>query len=186
MKKTLDLSALTLYRGVHQPDSTYCVMELSAYLAGEPWSDAPKCVSPVISAFMRSWNDGLNDTDRQMLKPYSVKVLGTHTTDADETTRAWMCADWFVRTCVPAFLRLTPPLIGHADALVSLPELKDAISARSAQDKLDAAWDAAWAAARAKLRPTVEELQKSALQLLDRMIAVGKTDVKLAVKVVGL
>jgi hypothetical protein len=45
----------------------------------------------------------------------------------------------------------------------------------------DAAWDAAWAAAgaaawdaaRAALRSTVEALQTSALELLERMIAVG-------------
>ena len=54
-----------------------CVMELSAFLAGEPHSDAPVCVSPVIRAFLVSWNDSLDDDGRQMLKPYAARVLGT-------------------------------------------------------------------------------------------------------------
>ena len=36
----------------------------------------------------------------------------------------------------------------------------------------DAAWDAAWDAARDALRPTVVQLQTSALDLVERMIAV--------------
>ncbi len=42
-------------------------MEAAAFIAGEPWSDHPACVCPVIAAFMRSWNDGLSDKDRNRL-----------------------------------------------------------------------------------------------------------------------
>lgn len=202
MTKTLNLKTVTLHKGAHSPDSTFCVMELAAYLAGEPWSDQPKCVSPVIAAFLRSWNDRLDDTDRQMLKRYSVTSLGTRTTAADEETRSWMAVDWLTQTFAPAFLRLTPSLVEHADALAALPELIDAASANAAKKALaaagdaardaardaagDAAWDAAAAAAQKRLVPTVRQMQRSACELLDRMIAVGKHEVPIAVKVTGL
>jgi hypothetical protein len=69
--KTIDLDTVTLFKGAHSPDSTFCVMELAAYIANEPWSDHPKCVSPVIAAFLRNWNDSLDDETRQILKPFA-------------------------------------------------------------------------------------------------------------------
>ena len=71
----------TLGSGAHQPDSGFCIMELSAYLAGEPWTDAPICVSPVIGAFLRTWNDSLDDEPRQQLKRYALTVIGTRGDD---------------------------------------------------------------------------------------------------------
>ena len=38
----------TLYKGAHDPNGKMCVMEAVAYIAREPWSDHPACVSPVI------------------------------------------------------------------------------------------------------------------------------------------
>ena len=200
------LETVELDQGAHSPDGKFCVMELAAYLANEPWSDHPDCVSPVIGAFLRSWNDSLNDQDRQMLKPLIPKVIGTATSKRDEETRAWMATDWLARECAPAWLRLAG-LTAQAEALEKLAPLVSAASARKAQPKLDtarkdsaaagaaardaardaaraaaraAAWAAAraaaWAAAEAALRPTVEALQVSAFDLLDRMIAVGRKD----------
>jgi hypothetical protein len=57
-------------------------------------------------AFMRSWNDSVDDAFRQKLKPYAAKCIGTKTTEADETRRAWMATDWLVRVHTPAFLEL--------------------------------------------------------------------------------
>ena len=187
------LDTLVLEHGAHSPDGKFCIMEASAYIAGEPWSDSPECVSPVIAAFLRSWNDSLDDDARQMLKPYVTKVIGTRTTKADETKRAWMCTDWLARECAPAFLRCAG-LTEHAETLESLAALTNAKRATAAQPKLVAAWDAAtdaardaataaardaaWAAARdaatESLAPTVKLLQTSALGLLDRMIEVGR------------
>lgn len=60
----LDLEQLTLARGSHDPGgAAMCVMEASAFIAGEEWSDHPECVSPVIGAFLRTWNDQLDDDD---------------------------------------------------------------------------------------------------------------------------
>ena len=36
--------------GSHAPNGRACVMEMAAYMANEPWSDHPKCASPIIGA----------------------------------------------------------------------------------------------------------------------------------------
>jgi hypothetical protein len=141
------------------------VMEAVAYVAGEPFSDHPECASPVITSFLVSWNDAMNDVDRQMLKPYIVRVVGTRTGKRHEEQRAWMLTDWLARECAPAWMRLAG-LAGQAELLESLAPLTSAASAREAQPVLDAArkdsaaawaaagaaWDAAWDAARAAAR----------------------------------
>jgi hypothetical protein len=98
---------LSLKSGGHSPDSTFCVMEAVAFVAGESWSDHPECVCPVIGAFMRSWNDALpNDAERdRLLKPLIPKLLNTRN-PALEERRSLMAADWLVRVNVPAWLRL--------------------------------------------------------------------------------
>jgi hypothetical protein len=93
------------------------------------------------------------------------------------------CAcDWAERAC---------QLAGGADSrsLAAIEVARRHARGEATDDELDAAWAAAWAAARAAawaaawaaagaaardaLEPTVAELQDSALELLDRMIAVG-------------
>ena len=124
-------------------------MQAVAYIAREPWSDHPVCASPVITSFLIRWNDAMNDEDRQMLKPYIPKLVGTRTLKHDEDTRAWMLTDWLARECAPAWLRLAG-LTAQAELLEALAPLTDAKTARAAQPKLDiarkdsaAAWDAA-------------------------------------------
>ena len=152
-RRTIDLEAITLSAGSHEPDGQFCVMELSAYIAGEGWSDQPTCVSAVIASFLRSWNDGLDDEARQLLKPYALTAIGTNTGAADDETRAWMATDWLARVHTPAWLRLAG-LTKEAEALEQLARIVDAETAKSAQPALDrarsasaAAWDAASAAA---------------------------------------
>jgi hypothetical protein len=145
--------ALPLSAGKHdKPEDGMCVMEMASYLAREPWSDAPACVSPVIAAFCRSWNDALDEETRQRLKPYAFKVVGTNTGADDDETRAWMATDWLCRVQAPAWLRLAK-LDDHARALEALARITDAVTAGMAQPTLAAARaaarDAAWAAARA-------------------------------------
>ncbi len=139
----------TLARGKHDEGEAMCAMEAVAWLAGEPWSDAPQCASPVIAAFVRSWNDALPDADRaRLLLPLLPDVIGTRTTDADDETRAWMATDWLVRVNAPAWLDLTPSLSAHAAALRALPPIMSSAIARDSQSVIAAAWDAAWDAAR--------------------------------------
>lgn len=180
--------------GHHAPaDGTLgeaCLLEAVAYVAGEPWSDRPRCVCPVLAAFGRRWNDTLNDEDRQMLLPYIPRLVGTRSTPEVEARRIWMLTDWLAREFAPGWLRLSgltaqaetleglAPLVDTQTAKAAKPALdqvrKDAAAARDAAG--DAARDAARAAARAALAPTTKALQTSALALLDRMIDAGKDD----------
>jgi hypothetical protein len=242
------LDGLKLGNGTHDgPENGACVMEAVAFVAREKWSDHPACASEVIGAFLRNWNDSLSDADRQMLKPYVLRLVGTAAPKAIEERRARLAQDWMIRVFTPTWLELA----GLTDQAQSLRELNEIVSSadlKAAQPKLgkarawaaaawaaagaaawaaagaaaratawaaagataweatawaeaaweatawaeaagaqaagDAAWAAAWAAARdektyeairekaaAALDPTVKRLQRSALDLLDRMIA---------------
>jgi hypothetical protein len=151
----LDLETLVLQKGNHPDRSNgLCIMEAVAWVAGEPHSDHPKCVSPVVAAFCRRWQDDLDDAGRQRLKPYIPRMIGTAGSAAAEEVRAWLVTDWLVRVHTPAWLDVAG-LKEQASALRALPPIDATDSARDAQptieaarEKAAAARDAAWAAAR--------------------------------------
>ena len=256
----IDLNTVRFGTGTHDAtdaptgDRDLCIMEAVAFVAGEPWSDAPTCASPVISAFLRTWQDALSHEDRDRLLPAAVwvpRLIGSRGTPEVEEQRAWLAADWMIRVHAPMWLDLTPSMRTHAEALRSLPAItadtldeatqkvqaardaargaardaardaawyaageaagdaawaaardaawyaargaaRDAAWAAAwaaardaawyaardaARDAAgDAAWAAAWAAATTSLRPTIETLQHSALDLLDRMLACGREE----------
>jgi hypothetical protein len=73
------------------PAHGVCVMELSSMLGGEPFSDRPACVDPVIAAFLRVYNDAATRRRRQDLYAYAAAVVGT-AGDRDATrARARLC-----------------------------------------------------------------------------------------------
>src|SRR4051812_50224150 len=82
-----------------------CAMEWVAHLAGEAHSDRPECVSPVVGAFARSWNDALAETTRQRLRPYLGRMIGT-AGDGSGEARAGRGAGWPGRPRAPAFFFL--------------------------------------------------------------------------------
>jgi len=183
----MDLSTVRFGVGFHGVSTVptgerdMCIMEAVAFVAGEAWSDRPACASPVVAAFLRSWNDGISDDDRDRLLPAAVwvpRLVGSRGDDATEERRAYLALDWLVRVHSPAWLDLVPSLAPHAAGLRALPEIVDMTTAGRAGDTVraagDAARDAARAAAGAALRPTVETLQQSAHGLLDRMLACGE------------
>jgi hypothetical protein len=246
--RTLDLDSLRLDKGAHEPDGQFCVMEAVAYVAGESWTDSPRCASEVIGGFLRAWNDAMDDVDRQMLVPLIPRLVGTAASEEVELRRSWMALDWYCRVSAPRWLRAaglhdaaaaveaTAPIVDGASAAAAQGALMEArkqaaaagdaaraaawAAARAAARAAagDAAWDAAWAAARdaagaaaraaagdaawdaawaaawdaawaaaraaagdaawdaagAALRPVVVELQRSALELVERMIACGQ------------
>jgi hypothetical protein len=108
----LDLDAIYLKSGGHNrtdvpiTDQEMCVMEAVSYLAGEPWSDHPKCASPVIAAFCRSWNDATDDEGREALKAYIPRLIGSVSSQQVENARGWMATDWLIHTYLPLWLRV--------------------------------------------------------------------------------
>jgi hypothetical protein len=103
-------------------------MELASHLAGEPWSDHPACVSPVIGALVRRLNDRWSDEHRQMLKPLIPEMLNT-ADPALERQRAYVCADWAIRILLPRLCDLAK-LPDLAAQFRALPEIADIISAK--------------------------------------------------------
>jgi hypothetical protein len=84
-----------LSQGKHRdPDHGACVMELASMLAGEPFSDRPRCVDPVVAGFLRTYNDGIDDRRRQDLYPLAAEVVGTRSVRAVQAERARMCLRW--------------------------------------------------------------------------------------------
>jgi hypothetical protein len=67
-----------LDRGAHPEGSgQVCAMEAAAWLAGEPWSDQPRSVHPVVAHVARAVNDRIADDERQTLWPLIVASLDT-------------------------------------------------------------------------------------------------------------
>jgi hypothetical protein len=57
-----------LARGRHSSrHAGVCLMELASMLAHEPFSDRAVSISATIGAFLRTYNDGLDDDRRQDL-----------------------------------------------------------------------------------------------------------------------
>lgn len=66
-----------LSRGKHwSPRRGACFMELASVLAGERWSDHPRCTHPLLAALAREVNDVTSDGDRQRLVGLVPSVVG--------------------------------------------------------------------------------------------------------------
>ena len=84
-----------LSQGKHRgPDHGACVMELASMLAGEPFSDRPRCVDPVIAGFLRTYNDGIDEQRRQDLYPLAAEAVGTRSVAGVQAERARLCLAW--------------------------------------------------------------------------------------------
>ena len=84
-----------LQPGAHfGPEGGVCVMELASMLAGEPFTDHPRSVSKPLAAFLRGYNDALDDTYRQTLKPYASACVGTAAGRAAERRRRRLARRW--------------------------------------------------------------------------------------------
>ena len=129
---------ITLSKGKHgSPEDGACVMELASTLAGEPFSDRPHSVCPVIGSFLRAYNDRIDDGRRQDLYAHAAKVVGSRASEDVQHARAERLRAWAVelnwsgwlQRLVPARLRAwvpTPPadLVG-SHAVCAIPRHND-------------------------------------------------------------
>lgn len=66
-----------LSRGKHRsPRTGACFMEFASYLAGEKWSDHPRCTHPLLASLARSVNDQISDDGRSRLVGWIPSVVG--------------------------------------------------------------------------------------------------------------
>ena len=136
---------------------------------GNGKTDAPECVDPAIRGFGIRLNDTARYAEyRDELKAYAPRVVGTKTTATVTRQRAYMCADWAIRTIAPmafdfwaksspknaekakewaAKLRAVAPITDEASAQAGREVAKEAQSAAYAAYAANAAGAAADAAA---------------------------------------
>jgi hypothetical protein len=73
-----------LSTGRHRnPRKGACFMEMASFLAGERWSDHPKCTHPLLASLARLVNDSLGDADRPRLVTLIPDVVGLTGSDLD-------------------------------------------------------------------------------------------------------
>jgi hypothetical protein len=83
-----------LSRGKHRsPRSGACFMEFASYLAGERWSDHPRCTHPLLAELARAVNDCTTDPQRSKLVALIPSVIGLTSQDVRVDARiALHCA----------------------------------------------------------------------------------------------
>jgi hypothetical protein len=84
-----------LARGKHiSPEHGTCVMELASMLSGGAFTDHPRCACPIIGAFLRSYNDWVDDRRRQDLYAYASEVVGSRASSGVQEARAQRLMEW--------------------------------------------------------------------------------------------
>jgi hypothetical protein len=84
-----------LTKGKHSsPQHGVCVMELASMLAGEPFTDQPSSVSRSLAAFLRMYNDTVDDRRRQDLYAYASTAVGTASGERAERDRVERLDAW--------------------------------------------------------------------------------------------
>lgn len=67
---------------------------LASMLAGEPFTDHPQSVCPVIGSLLRAYNDRIDDGRRQDLYAYAAKVVGSRASQDVQHARAGRLSAW--------------------------------------------------------------------------------------------
>lgn len=84
-----------LSRGRHRSAAEgACVVEMASMLSGEPFSDHPRSVCPVVASYMRALNDRLDDSARQELLRYAAEIVDTRASRRVRRARLRACARW--------------------------------------------------------------------------------------------
>jgi hypothetical protein len=159
---------IKLCKGKHtSPEDGACVMELASMLAGEPFTDHPASVCPVIGSFLRSYNDSIDESRRQALYEYASKVVGSRGSQRAQRARAERLAQWaedmqrtrrtwFLRSPLRAVGRLRKPPIDAVGgyAVHSIPKHTD-------------------------------QTHASVLGLIDELLAIGVRDERVSARVIA-
>ena len=135
-----------------------CAMQAVAWLAGEPNTARPQCACPVIAKYVTRLNDSrLFANHRDLIKPYCPRIAGTRSTRDVERKRAFIAADFAVRSFAPTVLRALKRE-EWAAALEGVAPITDKASVVAAQD-------------------TTREVRKAAVAVAAAAAAVFATDV---------
>lgn len=118
----LKLREIPLSKGRHKsPEQGVCLMEVVSYVAGEAFSDHPKCACPCMSRFLRRWNDDLDDEGRQMLKQFVPLLVNSNLGTKVANRRMDMLEEWFYTVYMASWLELS----GQHDAAEHVHALRN-------------------------------------------------------------
>ena len=141
-------------------------MEKWAYVTGQEWTDNPGNCCPTIGAFLRRHTDTVDQQGRDAVDAWlfeNAERVAATAEDGDRQARAFLAADWAVRTALPVSLRVAG-MPRAAECLQGSPEITDARSALEAgelvsdvRDQLPNWWE--W---RSQLRAEVHAALPSA------------------------
>lgn len=157
---------IRLSKGKHaSPSEGACVMELASMLAGEPFSDRPASVCPVIAGFLRAYNDRVDDDRRQDLYRYAAEAVNTRAAADVEHSREQRCLDW-------------------ADEMRRQRPRPMRWIARNSPTAVDRrlGLDAAGTYAARSIRRHGDRTHEAALLLVDELIAMGRTGAAVPVR----
>jgi hypothetical protein len=135
---------IILHAGSHSAPSDgtpreFCVNEGIAWIAGESWSDQPRCVDPAIRNLLIRLNDRWDDERRQRLVPFMLRAIGT-ASDGRHKERVAVCREWLVRVALPEWMELA----GRDDVAKRLRGLPDALVEENLLRILREVSDEAW------------------------------------------
>lgn len=110
-----------LTRGSHRSrQHGMCVMEYASMLAGEGWTDCPRCTHPVLAAVARTVNDFAASTTRQQLAAEAPRLVGARGDDDSLSARiVILCALYASATAHSPALR---PVLWHAERVLRVAE----------------------------------------------------------------
>lgn len=182
------LSQVKLTHGQHDdPRSGGCAMDMVSWLEYGRAGDHPKCVCPVIAAFIRLVNDFLPDNERQRLVPYLLRFSGTVSKKHEQQR-----AEYLAWQSITVFAPLALEAAGLKEEVGRLKSLNQndleaaaraAWAARAARAAARAAWAAAWAAevaaraAWAAAEVAENRLYDAVFQAIDGLLDIGPSGV---------
>jgi hypothetical protein len=150
---------IKLSPGKHSsPREGACVMELASMLAGEPFSDHPQCVCPVIGSFLRAYNDSVSDKRRQDLYAYAAMVVGSRAGAEVQQARAERLSEWSSEMLQRRWAWFVARPIGRMLSGLHKPPLRvDALGAYAVHS----------------IRKHTDETHAAALALIEELLAIG-------------
>ncbi len=113
-----------LSRGKHRsPRKGACFMEMASFLAGERWSDHPRCTHPLLAGVARLVNDQTTDEGRPSLAPLIPSVIGLTSTDPRvDVDIALRCARTAIPVVSAGWQKVMAVTVLTADRLLALME----------------------------------------------------------------
>lgn len=96
-----------LSAGAHlAPEDGLCLMEFVSVLAGERFTDSPRCTEPTLAFLARLVNDMVTDADRSLLAPVAADLSRLGRVDAGGSLRLVLAVVRRARATTPANPRL--------------------------------------------------------------------------------